>query len=128
MSKAASSKRKRAPRGGLEFKDVCELGLLFPGIAVGTAYGTPALRVKGKFLCRLKEDGETLAIRCDIEERDARIAAEPKTYFITEHYRDYPAVLVRLAQMSAPAMRELIEQEWRRSAPKKLVTAYDRRP
>ena len=117
----------KRPRRGLDFDAVCELARAFPGVELGSAYGTPALRVKGKFLCRLKEDGETLAIRCDIEERDARIAAEPKTYFITEHYRDYPAVLVRLGQISAPALRELIEQEWRRSAPKKLVAEFDRR-
>src|SRR5262245_23332760 len=112
---------------GLSFDAVCNLALAFPGVELGTAYGTPALRVKGKFLCRLKEDGETLAIRCDIEERGARIAAEPQSYFITDHYRDYPAVLVRLARISAPAMRELIEQEWRRAAPKKLVAEHDRR-
>jgi len=121
------SKRPKAARHGLDFDAVCELARAFPGVELGTAYGTPALRVKGKFLCRLKEDGETLAIRCDFEERDARMAADPRTWFITDHYKDYPAVLVRLARVKPADLRAVIEQEWRRSAPKKLVAEYDRR-
>jgi hypothetical protein len=120
------SKRKPVRRD-LSFDAVCKLARDFPGVELGTAYGTPALRVKGKFLCRLKEDGETLAIRCDFEERDARMAADPKTYFITDHYKDYPAVLVSLARVKPAELRAIIEQEWRRSAPKKLVAEYDRR-
>jgi hypothetical protein len=53
--------------------------------------------------------------------------ADPATFFITHHYRGYPAVLVRLASVRVADLRNVLEQAWRRSAPKRLVAAYDRK-
>jgi hypothetical protein len=52
---------------------VREIALALPGVEEGTSYGTPAFRVRGKFLARLREDGETLVVKCDYPERDFRI-------------------------------------------------------
>jgi hypothetical protein len=101
--------------------------LTFPGVAEGPCYGTPGFRVRGKFIARLKEDGETLVVKCGDDERDFRMQADPKTFFTTDHYRGYPTVLVRLAKVTPTDLREVIEQAWRRSAPKRLVAAYDTR-
>ena len=65
------------------FETVRRLALGFPGVEEGTSYGTQAFRVRGKFLARLREDGESLAIKCGFEERDYRIQADPKTFFTT---------------------------------------------
>ena len=61
----------------MTWDDVVAIGVALPAVEVGTAYGTPAMRVKGKFMCRLREDGETLAIRCDPEERPLLLEAHP---------------------------------------------------
>jgi hypothetical protein len=53
--------------------------------------------------------------------------AEPETFYITDHYRDYPAVLVRLANVDPGMLRHLLEQAWRQAAPKRLVAAYDKK-
>ena len=99
------------------------LGL--PGVKEGTLNGTPAFRVRGKFLARLRNDGETLAVRCDPDEREARIAADPKAFFITEHYRAHPAVCVRLSAVKPADLRSVLESAWRRSAGKKLIAEHD---
>jgi hypothetical protein len=78
---------KRTP---VTFETVRRLALELPAVEEGTSYGTPAFRVRGKFLGRLREAGESLAIKCGFEERDFRIQADPKTFFTTDHYRGYP--------------------------------------
>lgn len=94
-----------------------------PGVEQGTSYGTPALKVRGKLLARLREDGETLVIKVTDDVRDALISADPETFFITDHYAGYPYLLVHLASVRHDALRELIEQAWRRVAPKRVVAA-----
>jgi len=109
----------------LTFDDVRKLALALPEVEEGSSYGTPAFRVRKKFLSRLKEDGETLVVRIDFDERDILMAANPETFYITDHYRGYPAMLVRLATVDPDDLRELLEQAWRRVAPKRLIAALD---
>ena len=104
--------------------DVVALALELPAVEVGSAYGTPALRVRGKFMGRLREDGETLAIRCDPEERPLLIDAHPGVLFVTPHYEAWPMVLVALPQAGKELVRELVEDAWAERAPRKLLDAY----
>jgi hypothetical protein len=101
------------------------LALRLPGVEEGTSYGTPALKVQGKLIVRLKEDGETIMLRTDFIERDHLLRSAPKAFFITDHYRDYPSVLVRLAHVPRAQLAELLEDAWRRVASKKLIASYD---
>jgi hypothetical protein len=114
---------KRTP---VTFETVRRLALELPAVEEGTSYGTPAFRVRGKFLARLREDGESLAIKCGFEERDLRIRADPGTFFTTDHYRGCPTVLVRLATVDPADLRDVLEQAWRLHAPKRLVAMHDR--
>jgi hypothetical protein len=114
--------------GPVTFAVVCELARVFPGVEETTAYRTPALKVKGKFLARLKEDGETLVLRMDFLDRDFHMRATPETFYITDHYRGYPAVLVRLATVDRAQLAQVIEDGWRLVAPKRLVHAFDGAP
>ncbi len=99
-----------------------------PGVEQATSYGTPSLHVRKKFLARLKEDGETIAIRVDLFDRDVLLQLDPAAFFLTDHYRDYPAMLVRLGQVRPQLLAELLEQAWRRQAPKKLVASHPPEP
>jgi hypothetical protein len=105
--------------------DVCELGLALPGVEEETSYGTPALKVAGKLLVRLKEDGETLALRVSFEERLALVHEQPAVFFVTPHYENYPMVLVRLASVEREELRELILEAWLERAPKRLLAARE---
>ena len=105
----------------MTWDDVVRIGLALPEVEVGTAYGTPALRVRKAFMCRLREDGETLAIRCDFDERPMLMDANPGVLFVTPHYETSPFVLVSLPLVAEELLRELIEDVWIERAPKKLV-------
>jgi len=106
---------------------VRRLALALPGVEEGPCYGTPGFRVRGKFLARLWEDGETLVVKCGDDERDFRMQADPGTFFTTDHYRGYPTVLIRLARVRTADLRDILEQAWRRSAPKRLIAEYEKR-
>jgi len=108
-----------------DYDAVRRIALTLPGVEEGTSYGTPALKVKGKLVARLWEDGETLVLRVNLFERPYLLDAEPDLFFITDHYRDYPAVLLRLPAVSESRLREAVTDSWRFVAPPKLVAAYD---
>ena len=107
----------------MTWDDVVAYATGLPEVALGTAYGTPALRVRGRFLGRLREDGETLAIRCDIDERPFLVEKHAEL-FVTPHYEDYPMVLVALPSADPTLVHELVEDAWAERAPKRLVEAW----
>jgi hypothetical protein len=99
------------------FETVREMGLGLPGVEEGTIYGSPALKVHGKmFTClpvhRSAEPG-SLAVCIDFDQRDALIAEDPKTYYLTDHYVSYAVVLVRLSRVHLDALRDLLLAAWR---------------
>lgn len=98
----------------------------FPGVEESPSYGKPAFKVRGKFLTRLRgEDASVVLMDVGFDEREMLIEAEPATFHVTAHYRDYPAVLARIATLHPGSFRGLIERRWRRIAPRALVKAYD---
>ena len=90
----------------------------------GTSYGTPALKVRGKFMARLRDEGAVLVVRCDLDEKPLLLEANPTTLFTTPHYDGYGAVLVRLDTVQRDELRELLIDAWLLVAPKKLVDGF----
>jgi hypothetical protein len=101
----------------VEYAEVERLGLALPGTATGTSYGTPALKVRGKLLARLKEDGTTMVL-CAVpaDERALLIEMAPAVFHVTDHYVGYPTVLVRLPAADPAQLADLLRQSWQRLA------------
>lgn len=95
-----------------------------PEIEEAVSYGTPSLKVKGKFLSRVREPG-VLVLMCSLEEKEFLIQNNGGTYFETDHYRGWPAVLIRLPKIDDAEMKHRLQIAWRMQAPKKLVAALD---
>src|SRR6202050_1882133 len=95
------------------FEDVRRMALSLENVEEGTSYGTPAFKVRGKLLARLREDGDSLVVGTTFEEREEMMAAAPDTYYITDHYLKYPGVLVALSRVHADALRDLLGRAWR---------------
>jgi hypothetical protein len=109
-----------------EWKDVVAIASRFEGVEEGTSYGTPSLKVRGKFMCRLRSNPDALVMRViDLADREALLKGRPEIYFSTPHYDGYPVVLVRLEEIEATELAELVEDAWRLQAPKRVVAAYD---
>ena len=92
----------------VSFDTVRKIALALDGVEEGTSYGTAALKVRGALFLRLKEDGDSLVVRTDFDQREALIAEDPGVYYITDHYLKYPWVLVRLSRVHPDAIGDLI--------------------
>jgi hypothetical protein len=113
------------PRSTTNFDTVRKIGLALPGVEESTAYRSPALKVHGKLLAcvpahRSAEPG-SLAVRVDFDDRAELLAADPDVYYVTDHYLNYTAVLVRLSRVTPDVLRDLLGMAH------KFVTARRRR-
>jgi hypothetical protein len=110
----------------LTWEDVVSIGSRFPEVEEGTCFGTPALRVRGKFMCRLRTDPDALVVRViDRHDAEALLLGRPDVFFSTRHYDGHPYVLVRLDAIAREELAELLEDAWRLRAPKRLIAAYE---
>jgi hypothetical protein len=118
--KAAKRSAKTKP---VTFETVREIAQTLPGAEEGTSYGTPAFKVKGKLFARLHQDGASLVVGVGFDEREEMMSADPEKFYITDHYLNYPWMLVRLARVRPDELRDLLIGSWRRAAPKNLAAS-----
>jgi hypothetical protein len=105
------------PAKKISFDTVREIGLALPDVEEGATYGSPALKVRGKmFACipsHRSAEPDSLVVRIDFDRREELIAADPKTYYLKDHYLGYPCVLVRLTRIRRDELRDLLLMAWR---------------
>src|SRR2546427_9169189 len=66
-----------------------------------------------RFLARFRDDDTVLVVQlATIGERDVLMELDPRAFFFTDHYRNYPAVLVRLAEVSPALLRDVLQESW----------------
>jgi hypothetical protein len=66
-------------------------------------------------------DPDCVAVRGDIDRREMLVAAAPERFFEDDHYRGYPAILLRLSAIDEDELAALLRESWRLSAPKSLL-------
>ena len=113
------------------FEPVRAIGLTLPDVEAATKYdGSPVLKLGGSFLAGLathpSAEPDTLVVRANREERRHLIEDAPETYYLTDYYRTYPLILVRLSQVGPDALRDLLSVSWRLTLPKTRIRG--RRP
>jgi hypothetical protein len=97
----------------MTFDDVRKFALTWPEVEDGTSYGTPALKVRKKMLARLKEDGDSFVMPdVPIDERAMLVESRPKVFYFTDHYADYPIVLIRLSKAKRAIVEPLLRRRW----------------
>jgi hypothetical protein len=121
------------------WNDVRELALALPEVEEDSGRGTPSWRVRGKLLAWERPlrradfealgdaapDGPILGAHVSDEGvKFALCAEQPEVYFTTPHFNGYPAVLIRLGEISREELRELITEAWLIKAPKRAVKRY----
>ena len=110
----------------MTFDDVRAIALAWPEVVDGTSYGTGALKVRKKLLARIKEDNDSLVmLGVPQEERAMLCESEPKVFYFTDHYRDYPTVLIRLSKAKPGHVKPFLCRRWRELASKAAVKKFD---
>jgi hypothetical protein len=128
LKKTTRASRPITPRPAPPaFDAVRQIAHTLESVEDGVSYGTAALKVHGALFIRLREDDDTLVLRCPIEERDALIESDPDTYFLTDHYVNYPWVLARLSTINSASLRDVVVMA-HHHALADLLTQRSRRP
>ena len=96
----------------IDFDTVRNIGLLLPDVEESTAYGFPALKVRGQLLACIpanrSAEPNSLVVRVDFDDRAELLAADPDVYYVTDHYVGFNAVLVRLSRVNHGVLRDLL--------------------
>ena len=100
--------------------------LSFPGAEEGVSYGRPSFKLNGKFFTRLRAEDDSLVLM-DVspDEREMLMEAEPGTFHLTPHYKDYPCVLARIADLHPGSLHNFLERRFRKVAKKSAVKAWE---
>ena len=114
MTASKPPKRKNKPFAGVTFDTVREIAQTLPGAEESTSYGTPAFKVKKKLFARQHQDGESLVIGVDFDQREEMMKAAPEKFYITDHYLNYPWMLVRMSKVNRDELRDLLMGSWRK--------------
>lgn len=110
----------------MNIETIRELALSWPGVEEGISYGTPVFKANGKILARIHEDGKSLVLKMDMDTREIVLQVHPEAFYLTDHYRKYQYVLVRLSSIHPDELRGYLEKAWRSCSQKRILTAYDR--
>ncbi len=118
LAAVATTRRTTRPRpGGVSVEEVRQLLLSLPAVLEGSSYGLPAFLLNGRFLARFRDDDTVLVLElAEIGDRDVLMQLDPRAFFFTDHYRDYPAVLVRLAEVPRSLLTDVVRESHRHLA------------
>jgi len=109
-----------------DWATVREIALSFPEVEEAPQ-GRPAYRLRGKLFAWMSPKrgaDEALAVRVDPDEKHLILESKSDVYFTIPHYDGYPAVLVRLENISRDELRERLEDAWLTRAPKRLAAEF----
>ena len=77
-------------------------------------------------MARLRTEAEGwLAIKCSFLDREILLQAAPHVFHLTDHYQNYPMILVDIAEIREDELLDILERAWRMTASKKLIKEYD---
>lgn len=113
------ARRRNIQSRGVPVNDAHRLLLGLPNVVEGRSYGMPSYLVNGRFFARFRDQDTVLVLQlATIGERDVLRELDPTAFFFTEHYRSYPAVLVRLADVTPTLLAEVVHEAWRHASAK----------
>ena len=82
-------------------------------------------RVRDKIFAIMGPEGTHASVKASLEAQQALVASDPETFGISAYTGRYGWTTVNLARVTPDELHELVEEAWRRTAPKKVVAAFD---
>ena len=107
----------------MTWDEIAALGLSLPGVELGTSYGRPALKLRGKMVAAGGKAEDHFVLSASLDEIEVLMDTDPACFFRTPHYKGWPAVLVRYAEADPERIAALIERAWQRGASKAQLAA-----
>jgi len=105
---------------------VREMALALPETSEVVTWGTDLTwRVRDKIFVMGGPESPRVSVKASKEDQAELIAMAPEIYEPSAYVGRFGWVSVDLASVDPDELRELIVEAWRRTAPKRLVAAYD---
>ena len=109
-----------------DFEAVKNIAMTFPDTEESISHeGTPSVKVRGKLMCRLHDNGEFIPIRLEFELRDKYLDSHPEIFHLPDHYKSYPYICMWVHNYDKKLLTEVLEQSWKGLATKKQLKEYD---
>jgi hypothetical protein len=105
--------------------DVRRLAGSLPEVEERETWGEATFRVRGRIFAILSADGAHTSVKAAPEEQAALVGSDPRTFAVAAYTGRFGWVRVTLARVDPAEMRELLEEAWRRTAPRRIVAAFD---
>jgi hypothetical protein len=114
------------PKRAVTFETIRDIALKLPGVEESTAFGVPAVKVKGKLLACIpthrSAEPESLLLRMSFDDRAELLATDPDVYYLKDHYVGYESVLIRMSRVNPDVLTDLIGMAYkfvtRKAAPR----------
>jgi hypothetical protein len=112
-----------------------KIALATPGASEGPYFGKPAIFLGEDYLCRVHDKEAAVVLRTgSMEMREVMLEAEPRLFYITDHYKSFPVILARLAALDKKTLKDLLaarilrlQQKAAKKRPKRLKAKKKRK-
>ncbi len=119
------AKPEACAAGFADWAAVCAFALTLPATELASFYGTPTPKVGGKaFVASGQEPDTSFVLMTSLDAKAMLIETQPETFWETDHYRGWPAVLVRFGTGERDWIGTLIARAWWAKAPAALRKAH----
>ena len=110
---------------GMDLDEARALALALPEAHEEPHFDLTSFRIGTKVFATAPEDGDELRIFVDESETKACAAEDPDVFEELRWGQRVSGVRVTLSKADRERVGELLEESWRRKAPKRLVKAFD---
>jgi hypothetical protein len=111
-----------------DWEEALAFAMSLPDTTLSTSYGKPAVKVNGKaFLYPGREPG-SFAVAAPLTEKELLMETDPETFWETDHYRGWPAVLVRYGSTERERIEAVVTRAWWDRARKAQRSIFGGRP
>ena len=111
-----------------DWAEVCAIACALPDVQTSPHYGAPCPKVNGKAFAAPSREAGSFVLFVTTDEKAMLLETDPDTFWQTDHYRNYPAVLARFGTDAHERIVTYIERAWWDRAKNLQRGSYGPRP
>ena len=86
-----------------------KIAFSIPGTEERLWFNQPSVFLHDRFLTKVHDKEEAMTLQVSsLEMRDMMLEAEPELFYITDHYKNFPFVLIRLSALTKTVLKEIL--------------------
>lgn len=127
MAKSKTITRHSIDYNPIDFEPIRKVALTFTGTEDSTSHeGTPSIKLRGKLLCRLHDNGRFIPIQVGFENRQLLLEKYPDEFTVPPHFTNYPYIAMWVPQTRVALLKEVVELACRQLASKKQISEWEK--